>query len=120
VRSTLTLGFVFFALAGLARYAGGPHLSPLTWTLMAMLVIAGVLVILGLRAGFYVGLFTGAITALAGLIAWAGIGGTALALPIHPALAIVVGLYLCMRVATTKVTRPMPRHADEREEEPVR
>jgi hypothetical protein len=103
VRSPRTLGIVFiFPPCLVAYYAGQTHISVVTWALMGLLVLAGVCVMLGLRVGTYLGIAGGAAMALAGVFAWAGLGGAKAALPINPAIAVVIGLYLCARVATTK------------------
>jgi hypothetical protein len=95
-----------------AYYAGHSHLSVVTWALMALLVLAGVCVMIGLRVGLYLGIAAGAATALAGVLAWAGLGGAKAALPINPAIAVVIGLYLCARVATTTPRGPLPHPSD--------
>lgn len=122
MRSTFTLGFVFLALAGFSYYGAGHaprgRLTPISWALMGLLVVTGLLIIARLRVGYYAGIATGFITALAGVLAWTHVGGSALALPIQPAIAVVVGLYLCMRVATTPIG-PRPSLAEKlREDEP--
>lgn len=101
MRSPVILGIVFLATAGLC-VAGVPRgaLTPAVYLIAGVLGVAGVLIMAGLRAGYYAGLAAGGITALAGAIAWAGVARWSL--PMHPALCVVVGLYMCMRVVTSR------------------
>jgi hypothetical protein len=101
VRSPISLGIVFLAMAGLA-VAGvpGARLGPGAWAVVGLLGAAGLLVMTRVRAAYYLGVLAGVVTATSGVIAWAlpSLGGR-FALPMHPAFSIVVGLYLCLRVA---------------------
>ncbi len=111
MRSPISLGIVFVAMAAFA-VAGlhGQRLGPLAIGLVVVLAAAGLLVMTGVRAAYYVGLAAGALTALAGICTWTGLGGARLALPVQPIIAVVVGLYLCFRVAIAhKLFGPRPR-----------
>ena len=101
MRSPVILGIVFLATAGLC-VAGVPRgtLTPAVYLIAGVLGIAGVLIMAGLRVGYYAGLIAGGITAMAGALAWTGVARWSL--PMHPALCVVVGLYMCMRVVRSK------------------
>jgi hypothetical protein len=97
---------LFVAMAGfsLAGVPGGPSAwrqLPLgVYLLIGLLLVAGLLVMTRLRVGYYLGLLAGGATAISGVIAWGWPQVAARsALPLHPGIATVVGLYLCMRVA---------------------
>jgi hypothetical protein len=116
VRSPVILGIVFLATAGLC-VAGVPReaVTPVVYAIAGVLGLAGVLIMMGLRAGYYAGLIAGAVTALSGVAAWVGLARWSL--PMHPALSVVVGLYMCMRVATSQAMfrprRPAMRSDEE-------
>jgi hypothetical protein len=107
VRSPISLAILFIALAGLSIAGGGGlgmngvgHLSPGAYGLAGVLVVAGLLVLTRMRIAYYVGIAAGILTALSGVVAWAAPAmGARFALPIHPGISMVVGLYLVMRVA---------------------
>ena len=106
MRSPISLGILFIAMAGfsLAAIPGGAaawsHLPVGVYALVGLLTLAGLLVMTRLRVGYYMALLAGSATAISGVVAW---GWPTLAsrtaLPLHPGIATVVGLYLCMRVA---------------------
>lgn len=101
VRSPISLAILFLALATLS-VAGlpGVKLAPTAYPLVGLLGCAGLLVLTRLRAGYYLGLVAGGVTAISGVIAWASpTVGARYALPIHPGISMVVGLYLCFRIA---------------------
>jgi hypothetical protein len=107
VRSPISLAILFIALAGLSIAGGGGlgvngvgHLSPGAYAIAGLLVVAGVLIVTRITIAYYVGLAAGIVTALSGVVAWASPAvGMRWALPIHPGISTVVGLYLVMRVA---------------------
>jgi hypothetical protein len=104
MRSSWSLGVVFIALGGLSVSGiGGRHpLGPVAWVLAALLVAAGALMFTRTRAAFYCALTVGALTAASGALALAH--HPELALPVPPALSIVVGLYLIFRTAIAAPT----------------
>ena len=98
MRSPISLGILFLAVAGLAL-AGvtGGTLSVAAYGIAGLIVLAGLLVMTGMKAGYYLGIVAGGVMALTGVVAWAGM--PRYALPYPPALSVVVGLYMCMRIA---------------------
>lgn len=99
MRSSWSLGIVFVALGGLSVSGiGGRHpLGPVAWLLAGLLVVAGAFIFTHTRAAFYLALATGGITAATGILPY--VHHPELALPVPPALAIGVGLYLVFRTA---------------------
>jgi hypothetical protein len=99
MRSSLSLGIVYIALGGLSVSGIGGHrpLGPVPWVLAGLLVVAGVLLFTRTRVAFYVALAVGGLTAATGVLPY--VGHPELALPVPPALAIGVGLYLVFRTA---------------------
>jgi hypothetical protein len=113
MRSPLTLGIVFVGLAAFCFFASpGTKISPVGMGLAGLLAVAGVLVMTRLRAGFYVGLVAGAAVAIAGILTWTGVGGGRLSLPVDPRIEVVLGLYMCFRMALAeKFMGPQPKRA---------
>jgi hypothetical protein len=70
--------------------------------LIAGLLIAAGLLLIGVRRpiAFYGGVLAALLTAVSGLLAFAG--RTHWALPVPPILSMVVGLYLCIRLAIAR------------------
>jgi len=112
VRSPISLAILFLALAGLS-VAGipGAKLAPTAYPLVGLLAAAGLLVMTRLRAGYYLSLVAGGVTAISGIAAWASpTVGARYALPIHPGISMVVGLYLCFRIAIAhRMFGPQPK-----------
>lgn len=104
MRSFWSLGVVFIALGGLSVSGiGGRHpLGPVAWVLAAILVAAGALLFTRMRAAWFFALAAGALTAASGVMPY--LHHPELALPVPPALAIVVGLYLVFRTAIAAPT----------------
>ena len=72
--------------------------------LAALLVGSGALLFLQKRFTFFVAFGAAALLALSGLVA--SLGHPELTLPVPPALSIVIGLYLCLRVVIARPARP--------------
>jgi len=103
VRSPLTLGIVFVGLAAFCVFASpGVKITPVGIGLASLLALAGALVMLRMRAGYYAGIAVAALTAIAGIVTWAGIGNGRLTLPMDPRVEAVLGLYLCFRMALSE------------------
>jgi hypothetical protein len=77
-----------------------PKPTPAGWAIAGALVVAGALLFLRRPFAFWVAMAASLVTVLAGLVALAG--HPELSLPVPPALSIVVGLYLCLRLAMAK------------------
>ena len=104
MRSSWSLGVVFIALGGLSASGIGGHrpFGPVPWAIAALLVVAGVFLFTRTRASFYLALAAAAVTATSGILAFAH--HPELALPVPPALAVGVGLYLIFRTAIASST----------------
>jgi hypothetical protein len=109
MRSSWSLGIVYIALGGLSVSGiGGRHpLGPVAWVLAALLVAAGALMFTRTRPAFFFALAAGALTAASGVMPY--LHHPELALPVPPALSIVVGLYLIFRTAIAAPTFGPPK-----------
>jgi hypothetical protein len=97
----LALVLVVLAGIGLSGIGGAHATHPAQWALGALLVGAGLVVLLRRPFSFHVALGVALLVAVSGCVAW--LGHPELALPVPPVLSIVLGLYLCLR---TVLARP--------------
>jgi hypothetical protein len=108
MRSSVTLGLLFFVMGGLGLQ---PSLSPvfslgqrpgaIAYLIAGLLIVSGLLLIAFRRPiAFYVALFAAVATVVTGLVSYSG--HPQLALPVPPVLSIVIGLYLCVRLAIAR------------------
>jgi hypothetical protein len=104
MRSSWSLGVVYIALGGLSVSGIGGHrpLGVVPYVLAGLLVLAGALLFTRTRVAFYLALAVAALTAVSGVLALAH--HPELSLPVPPALAIGVGLYLVFRTAIVAPT----------------
>jgi hypothetical protein len=104
MRSSWSLGVVYIVLGGLSVSGiGGRHaLGPVAWVLAGLLVLAGALLFTRIRAAFWTALVVAAITAASGIMPL--LHHPEWALPVPPALAIGIGLYLILRVSLAAST----------------
>lgn len=110
MRSPWSLGLLMIAMGGVGISGIGgqkPH-GAVPYAIAAVLVAGGALMFLRRPFVFYVALAAAAVLAATGGLALAG--KPQLALPVPPALSLVVGLYLCLRAI---IARPamQPRKA---------
>jgi hypothetical protein len=99
MRSSWSLGILFVVFGGLSVSGIGGHrpLGPVAWVLAGLLMAAGALILTRLKAAYYLALAVGGLVAASGVMPY--VGHPELALPVPPALAIGVGLYLVFRTA---------------------
>lgn len=100
MRSPVSLGIVFLVLAGYGvGGVPGAHVGVGGYVLAGLLGAAGLVVMTRHRAAYYLGLLAGGATTIVSLIDWSGLSsGRRLGLPFVPAVGVVAGLYLCLRV----------------------
>jgi hypothetical protein len=84
--------------SGLGR---GEPLSPAAYAISGALVVAGACMFLRRPFSFWVAMAASLLLALSGVLAF--LHHPELSLPVHPAISLVVGLYLCLR---TLIARP--------------
>lgn len=93
---TVGLLMIFMAGIGVSGVASRQEVGLGAFVIAAVLAIAGVLMFVKRPFVFWVGLGAAVLLALSGVAALAG--KPELALPVPPALSIVIGLYLVLRV----------------------
>src|SRR5947209_6254945 len=119
MRSSSSLGVVFIALGGIAVSPLGARapLTPAGLTIAALLVVAGVLLLLRRSFAFWAALAAALATVLSGVLALGGL--TRWALPVPGGLSIGVGLYLILRafIARSSLGPQPPRALVPKDEE---
>jgi uncharacterized membrane protein (UPF0136 family) len=104
MQSPLTVGILMIAMAGIGLAPLGPPPRPpigvVQLAIAGVLVIAGVLLVMRRQIGIWFAF--GAAAVLSGTGVAALLGARHFALPVPPAISIVIGLYLFLRVAMAR------------------
>jgi glucose dehydrogenase len=103
VQSPVTVGILMVAMAGLGLAPLGPNRASAgaaQFAIAGVLLVAGLLMILKRPIAFAVA--TGAAGMLIGTGVAAMAGAPQFALPFHPLISIVIGLYLFLRIYMAK------------------
>jgi hypothetical protein len=101
--SPYTVGLLMIFMAGIGVSGmGTPNkATPVAYAIAGVLAVAGATMFLKKPFAFYIAMAAAALLAVSGLLAL--LGKPELALPVPPALSLVIGLYLCLR---TVIARP--------------
>ncbi len=112
MKSSVSGGLAMILVGGLGISSlGGARPSAAAYGIAALLMVAGVLMLLKLSFAFWVALGAAAVVMGTGALAW--LGHPNWALPFPPWGSIVVGLLLAVRAIMTRVERrPPPRATD--------
>jgi hypothetical protein len=102
MRPSISIAVVMIFMGAFWIFAAqhGPKPAPAAWVLTGLLLAGGVATLTRRLPGFYIGMAAGAALALSGIAGFAG--HHELGLPVHPAMALIIGLYLCVRVAMSR------------------
>jgi hypothetical protein len=104
MQSPLTVGILMIAMAGIGLAPLGPEprqpIGPVQLAIAGILILAGVLLVMRRQIGIWFAF--GAAAVLTGTGIAALIGARQFALPVPPAISIVIGLYLFLRVAMAR------------------
>jgi len=111
MQSPITVGILMIAMAGLGLVPLGPNRASAgaaQYAIAGVLVVAGALLILRQRWAFQIALGAAGILIGTGLAAL--FGYPQLALPLHPMISVVIGMYLVLRVVMAKknLKKPQP------------
>jgi glucose dehydrogenase len=112
VQSPITVGILMIAMAGLGLVPLGPNRASAgaaQYAIAGVLVVGGALLLMRQRWAFYVALGAAGVLIASGIAALAGM--PQMALPLHPMISVVIGLYLVLRVVMAKkgLKKPEPK-----------
>jgi hypothetical protein len=106
MRSPWSIGLVMIVMAGMS-VSGIDGVRPqgvAPWVIAGILCAGGIVMLLRPPWAMWVAVGCSAMLVVTGALAYLGHPG--LALPVHPILSIVIGLYICLRSLLMRPTRP--------------
>jgi hypothetical protein len=108
MRSAWSAGILMIVMAGMGVSGmGGARPTPAAWALAGLLVVGGILMFMRKPIAFFVTVGAALLLAVSGVVAY--FGHPELALPMHPMISIVIGLYLSLRAVLARpALRPRP------------
>lgn len=112
--SPYTVGLLMIFMAGIGVSGMGTqnHPTAVAYAIAGVLAVAGGAMFLKKPFAFFIAMAAAGLLAASGVLAL--LGKPELALPVPPALSIVIGLYLCLRtvIARPSLQPKLPRPTD--------
>lgn len=111
MRSPWSIGLVMIVMAGMS-VSGLDGVRPqgtLPWVLAGILCVGGIVMLLRPPFALWVAVGCSAMLVVTGALAY--LGHPQLALPVHPILSVVIGLYICLRSLLMRPPSRPPRSA---------